>query len=217
MPSCPPQETAIQTDESINLDKRLFSTHDIQYSGNIIAPSQFNEQPDEASKTTTLDEDAMLRGIGIHRLLELMNTRAEIDDQQLIQIVSAELQLSTDDDQLTDWLNEVRKLLDNPQLKAVFYPQNASRVWNEIPIHYPRNNKMVYGIIDRLIVTDDYAWIIDYKSHQHAQEDTLAAIAQSYQKQMQYYAAGIKKAWPDKAIRASLLFTACGLLQDMEL
>ena len=217
MPSCPPRETATQTDKPINLDKRLFSTHNIQYSGNIIAPSQFNEQPDEASKTATLDEDAMLRGIGIHRLLELINTRAEIDDQQLIQIVSAELQLSADNDQLTDWLNEVRELLDNAQLKAVFYPQNSSRVWNEIPIHYPRKNKMVYGIIDRLIVTDDCAWIIDYKSHQHAQEDTLAAIAQSYQKQMQYYAVGIKKAWPDKAIRASLLFTACGLLQDMEL
>ncbi len=75
---------------------------------------------------------------------------------------------------------------------------------------------MVYGIIDRLIVTHGTTYVIDYKTHQWATVDSLPRLTDSYREQMRLYARGAEKLWPGQIIRPCLLFTACGELVAMD-
>ena len=75
---------------------------------------------------------------------------------------------------------------------------------------------MVYGIIDRLIVSNKDILIVDYKSHKQVDKDKLKLIADQYQKQMNLYAKGVSLAWPGKKIKAVLLFTHAHYLHPME-
>jgi ATP-dependent helicase/nuclease subunit A len=65
----------------------------------------------------------------------------------------------------------------------------------------------VYGVIDRLIKTEDSILIIDYKSHQLAEGETLQEAAQQFSAQLTYYRNGVEKLWPGHAIKTGVLFT----------
>jgi ATP-dependent helicase/nuclease subunit A len=77
-------------------------------------------------------------------------------------------------------------------------------------------DQLVYGIIDRLIVNNGTVYVVDYKTHQWANADSLPRLADSYRQQMRLYADGVAKLWPDKTVKALLLFTACGELVAMD-
>jgi ATP-dependent helicase/nuclease subunit A len=71
-------------------------------------------------------------------------------------------------------------------------------------------------VIDRLLLDDYSVHIIDYKTHAHAAAHTLAQIAAAYHSQMQYYADGARRLWPERRVSASLLFTRCATLWPVE-
>jgi ATP-dependent helicase/nuclease subunit A len=60
-----------------------------------------------------------------------------------------------------------------------------------------------------LVVKGDSCVLIDYKTHRGATVDNLAAISAAYGEQLRFYAEGVKRLWPNKSVRAWLLFTAC--------
>ena len=67
----------------------------------------------------------------------------------------------------------------------------------------------MHGVIDRLVITDTTALVIDYKTHRHATADNLQHIAEPYFSQLRYYREGIQRLWPKLPVRALLIFTAC--------
>ena len=69
------------------------------------------------------------------------------------------------------------------------------------------NKQMVFGIIDRLIVTDSEVWVIDYKTHRISQQSHVADLIKQYQPQLEYYCQGATRMWPDKRTRGCLLLT----------
>ncbi len=88
--------------------------------------------------------------------------------------------------------------------------------FNEVPIIYSLDSLTVNGIIDRLLLMPESVWVVDYKTHQGATAETAPALAAPYHQQLSYYGAGVQRLWPDKPVRSFLLFTACGLLHEME-
>ena len=76
-----------------------------------------------------------------------------------------------------------------------------------MPIQYKLKQQQVFGVIDRLIVSEKEALIIDYKSHTQAKGGNKTLLLEQYKPQMQLYADGIRQAWPDKTVKAALLFT----------
>ena len=70
------------------------------------------------------------------------------------------------------------------------------------------NEQLIYGIIDRVVIQDDAVLVIDYKTHQSAQENQLAALTEDYREQMRLYARAAALLWPEHAIQACLLFTS---------
>jgi len=162
------------------------------------------------------DEDGLIRGIAIHRCLDLLTRQNPFSTGSVLQTLSAELGLSMDDDLLKSCLKEAETCISSDNLKLIFQPQAETRIYNELPIQYKHQQQIVLGVIDRLIVNADEALIIDYKSHIQASADNKSHLLEQYQPQMQLYANGIQQAFPDKIVKAALLFTHFADLEYVE-
>jgi len=205
-----PSQIKTELDINIALTKKIKS-HEMPAA--ILAPSKlktdFSSHDIELinKNSNTL---ATQRGTAIHRMLELL-ALDENSDELILQKIIFEIPLASEDS-LKDWLTIAKTNYHNRALKNIFNPEETLQVFNECPIQYNKNNQLVYGIIDRLIIDKKTLTIIDYKTHQHATKNNLQSIAEEYKQQMQYYADGIKTLWPDKKVIACLLFTECSEL-----
>ena len=65
---------------------------------------------------------------------------------------------------------------------------------------------LVSGQIDRLVVTPEQVWIVDYKTN-HAPPSDLAGVPPAYVRQLALYRAVLGKLHPDRPVRAALLWT----------
>ncbi|MFW2374555.1 MAG: UvrD-helicase domain-containing protein [Gammaproteobacteria bacterium] len=203
----------VQT-RTLDIDPRLRTKPEhLPASTSIIAPSNTVQTSDGLSG----DEDGLTRGIAIHRCLELMTHDPICPDNSIKQILASELSLPLQDPLILQVMDEARTVIENDTLKAIFKPKASILCYNELPVHYQRNHKTVYGIVDRLLVADNEVTLIDYKSHQQVTLDTLQALADTYQQQLQLYADGLKQIWPDKTIRAALLFTHISCLHYVQI
>ncbi len=179
----------------------------------MLAPSKSKAESLQKNKTTltkNTDGNAIQRGIAIHRMLELL-TLQETADEFILQKVAFEQHLQNNK-QLNDWLSIAKNNYQHPNLKSIFKPEDALQVFNECPIQYLKNGRMIYGIIDRLIIQQDRVIIVDYKTHQHADKNNLPEISQEHSQQMQFYADGLKPLYPEKQLTSYLLFTECAEL-----
>lgn len=162
------------------------------------------------------DEDGRLRGLVIHRLLQCLSETETAKWLEVTASVAAEFGLSPAAAPFRQWRQECESLLRHPKLDAIFAPPEGVETFNEVPIIYSLNGLTVNGTIDRLLLGPESAWVVDYKTHQHAKAETVADLAASYHQQLGYYSAGIQRLWPEKTVRGFLLFTACGLLHELD-
>lgn len=158
------------------------------------------------------DEAARKRGTAIHRFLEVLSTNADINIRELHQQVAHELNISSNDTQLQEWENEAQRVLSTPALAHLY---NNHQAWNEVPIQYMNKGRMVHGIIDRVVLVGDVIYLIDYKTHRISDITALKNLADYYSPQLNAYAQGIQQIWPDKQLRAQLLFTHQPYLMDV--
>ena len=159
------------------------------------------------------DEDGRLRGTVIHRLLQQL-TEASGTPEHIAAQVAAEFALDAPREPFRGWYRECRQLLDNPVLQRLFEASGGVEFFNEVPILYSQDGQTVHGIIDRLRLSEEEVWIIDYKSHRLQPGDTLRALAESYRQQLDYYAQGVARLWPQHRVRSLLLFTHSATLHE---
>ena len=72
---------------------------------------------------------------------------------------------------------------------------------------YRHGGRSVFGIIDRLVITDDAILLIDYKTHQVDDSSRLDQLAASFSEQMRLYRTGVAKLWQGLPVKSGLLFT----------
>ena len=218
--SLPDTQAAAPVEASITIDsaltRKITSTATPDF---LIAPSKadaYNSQKQDATYREHLDEDAQQRGVAIHRMLELLCSNEALSEEEIIKSVSFDLRLE-DQQQLKNWLSLAQKNLNHSDLQLVFSPQNNLKTYNECPIQYTNNNQQVFGVIDRLLVNNDKAVIVDYKTHHYATKDNVKELSEAYLQQMQLYADGVKQLWPELNVEAYLLFTECHCLQAVNI
>ncbi len=200
----PPQTIPSELSEPLNLSP-------LQHE---IAPSYHTNAAAIPGQPT--DEDGRLRGLVIHRLLQCFSEAQAEEWMKVAVSVAAEFGLSPAAAPFRQWRQECESLLRHPKLDAIFAPPEGVETFNEVPIIYSHNGLTVNGTIDRLLLGPESAWVVDYKTHQHAKAETVADLAASYHQQLGYYSAGIQRLWPEKTVRSFLLFTACGLLHELD-
>ncbi|MFP5507415.1 MAG: PD-(D/E)XK nuclease family protein, partial [Gammaproteobacteria bacterium] len=181
-----------------------------------IAPSRATDpHADAGPDAETGDADGRRRGAAIHRLLEWLGGTPPRTREQLLAGLARELQRDADDPELGDWLREAEAVLRDPALAPLFDRAAYASVHTEVPIQYFRGEALVDGIIDRLLLDEHSAHIIDYKTH-IIDAEQIPATAAGYREQMRLYADGVRRLWPARRVRASLLFTHCRTLIDID-
>ncbi len=194
------------------IDPRMRQTLATVREDDEIAPSHSTGESD----TAAFEEDGLLRGRAIHRLLELLCQRPDAKDGRMLRAsVAEELGLHADDADLHDWWEEAQAVVRDPRHRELFELAATDTAYNEIPIQYRIGERRVFGIIDRLVRRGKRVIVVDYKTHISATPAALPQLAEPYRAQLRLYAEGVRALWPDAEIRTALLFTRCGGLYEM--
>lgn len=161
------------------------------------------------------DEDARLRGVAIHRLLDWLSSGRPAEG--LLPRLAGELGLPAEAPELEDWLEEAQAVITAPELAGLFDPGRYERALNEVPLLYTGPEGRVHGVIDRLLLLRERALIVDYKTHRTAGAQERAALCERYRPQLELYAEGVRRLFPGRRVEAALLFTHERRLQALRL
>ena len=195
-------------------DPRLRQPLRLQPATREIAPSKEAHHPLPAAGG---DEDGLLRGVIIHRMLELLTGAERIPPEQLMERLAAEQGAQCQQELLQECLREAVAVTGDPRLRELFDDQRYNACYNELPLLYRQEGRTVHGTIDRLLLEERRITLLDYKTHRSATPATVAALAEGYRPQMELYAAGVRRLWPGRELRCLLLFTACRQLHRLRL
>jgi ATP-dependent helicase/nuclease subunit A len=149
---------------------------------------------------------AMARGEAVHRLLQSLpdlppHARAEAARRYL---AGTAVRFSAEEQDAM--AAQVGRMLDDPRFAAVFAPGSRG----EVPIvgRLVRGGRTVAiaGQVDRLVVTAEAVLIVDYKTNRPAPR-SIQNVPPAYLRQLALYGAVLAQLYPDRAIRAALVWT----------
>ncbi|MEL6959736.1 MAG: PD-(D/E)XK nuclease family protein [Pseudomonadota bacterium] len=173
-----------------------------------ISPSELGGAKILPGDTHDEESDAALAwGRVIHMLLELLpglSSERRSDSGSSLIAAHPDAALISDP---TELLNEALNLIEAEHSRWIFSDGLA-----EVPITAclpTLEGQRIYGIIDRLVDRDDAVWILDYKSNRivpNTPEETPEGLI----RQMAAYRDAVRLLFPEKPIRAALLWTRTG-------
>ncbi|MFV1974067.1 MAG: UvrD-helicase domain-containing protein, partial [Thiohalobacterales bacterium] len=204
----PPDRETGSTIDTIDVDPALSRPIETTPRFVTIAPSRLAL----TSEHTHTGVDGRERGIAIHLMLDRLTRHPAADTDSLYIDIANRLQRDMNDAELQAWWNEARGIASHPGLSLLFDTGAYLQAYNEVPVQYLADARMVYGVIDRLVITDDSVLVIDYKSHRQANTDSIPQLMADYRAQLDCYAQAVTRLWPSRTVRAGLLFTACAEL-----
>jgi len=206
-------EIAVPVAKAVQPDPRLAGpVPAIRADTVLISPSRTIETTD----TRPGDPDGRERGTTIHRMLEQLAGHTPTNLHSLYQSIAGRHGRAAEDSELQSWWEESLAIYRDPALALLFDPHQYQAAYSEVPLHYREGRQLVYGIIDRLVVTETCIYLVDYKTHRLADNAVLPQLAEQYRPQMQYYATGAARLWPDHRIEARLLFTHVAKLVEIK-
>jgi len=157
---------------------------------------------------------AQLRGTLIHEVIEKCSD-GKISRENINTQLQSKYATSIEKDDFNTCWQEALAVIEHSDNNSLFNRKHFEQAWNEVSISYVNSaGETVHGIIDRLIRYRDEIHIIDYKTHRNPDD---AELIEKYKKQLQYYAAGVQKIWPNMSVKAGLLLTASNNLLNIEL
>lgn len=98
---------------------------------------------------------------------------------------------------------EVMDVLNNPEFAPFFVKGSMA----EVPVTgLMKDNRIISGQIDRLVVGKEDIWIVDYKTNRPPPKDPKD-VPKIYRKQLEAYRDSIAEIYPDRKIHTALLWT----------
>lgn len=155
-------------------------------------------------------------GTLVHKVFELFGQKNSQDYAALKLAVESSLSVKIKKQEFENAILEVSNCLKSTELSQIFNTEDNQEVLKEVPISFIKNGKALYRVIDHLVIDKNQAWIIDYKTTRDVNADSMHDTAKQYQHQISTYIYAVKKLYPEKSIRASILFTAIPALYDFE-
>jgi ATP-dependent helicase/nuclease subunit A len=160
-------------------------------------------------------QKALQRGWIVHRLLQSLPDIAPAHRKDAAERYLDRTAKDLSSAERTEIARQVFAIVDAPDFMEVF----ASGSRAEVPIvgriaRADGNAVAIAGQVDRLIVTDDAVLIADYKTDS-AVPRQLDEVPPPYLAQVALYRAVISRIYPDKTVRAGLIFTSGPVLLEM--
>jgi ATP-dependent helicase/nuclease subunit A len=168
---------------------------------------------DETGTVVRGGESAQLRAIAlqrgklVHRLLQsLPDIPGELRQEAAVRYLTGNADGWSEDDR-TALAAQLLALIGDSRFAAVFAPGSRAEVSLVGRLDRPeRPPLLVSGQIDRLVVTPAEILIVDYKTN-HAPPCTIAGAPAAYIRQLALYRAVLARLYPQRLIRAALLWT----------
>jgi ATP-dependent helicase/nuclease subunit A len=177
-----------------------------------LQPSRMAEEaPAATSPLVASTDDRFRRGRVIHRLLQSLPGQPRHRREALMARSLAEPALNLSGAEQEALAAEIGRVLDDPQLAALFGPDSRA----EVPLAGVVGDQVVFGQVDRLAISADQVLVIDYKTDR-SPPATADAIPLPYLRQMAAYRALLREIYPEREIRSSLLWTAGPSLMILE-
>lgn len=167
-----------------------------------LAPSRATRQePAAVSPTGESGRQRFQRGLLIHKLLQVL---PDVPATQHAKAIQAYLDAQTDvpPDIKSSVMTETLAVLQHPHFAPLFGPGSLP----EVPVVGLVGHHAVSGQVDRLLVTDQDVWIIDYKTNRPPPRE-VEKVDEGYVYQLAVYRDILKRVYPDHQIRAVLLWT----------
>ncbi|MFZ3249836.1 MAG: double-strand break repair helicase AddA [Pseudolabrys sp.] len=159
-------------------------------------------------------ESARLRGTLSHRLLQSL---PDIPAAQREKVAGEFLSRRGDRlsaDQRAVLLREVLLLIESRDFAALFAPGSRAEVPIVGKLVVRGEDKSVSGQVDRLAVTKDAVLIADFKTNRPAARK-IDEVPSGYVRQLALYRAVLMKLYPDRPVRAALIWTEVPDLMEL--
>jgi ATP-dependent helicase/nuclease subunit A len=158
---------------------------------------------------------ALLRGTLVHRLLQsLPDIAGERRREAALKYLGRNARDWTEGEREA-LAGSVLALIDDPRFAEVFAPGSRAEVSVVGRLERPaRPPALVSGQIDRLAVTPEAVLIVDFKTN-HAPPSRVAEAPAAYVRQLALYRAVLAKLYPERPVRAALLWTETADLMEI--
>ena len=203
-----PESQKVETEKN-----EQYQNHTYNLSQAFINPNNNDTNTTQAVKNDTKADYGTL----VHKIFELTEPhffQEESDYENLRITVESELGSIESHSNFERALNEVKNCYQSKELEEIFSTSDEKEILKEIPISFTESNKVYFRIIDQIIIDKMSAWIIDYKTSSEATLASMHELAKQYRPQMSVYKNAVKKLYPNKTIRTSVLFTSIPAIYD---
>jgi ATP-dependent helicase/nuclease subunit A len=156
---------------------------------------------------------AMQRGTLVHRLLQSLPDLPAARRSEAARNYLARNALGFSLDEREALAKDVLALIEDRRFAAVFAAGSRAEVSIVGRLAAP-GRPLVSGQIDRLVVRDHEALIVDFKTNHDPPSDAAAAPA-AYVRQLALYRVVLGKLYPQRSIRAALLWTETPQLMEI--
>ncbi|MCF6444636.1 double-strand break repair helicase AddA [Nereida sp. MMG025] len=179
-----------------------------------VAPSKLGGAKAIARAGDPVDEDnALRRGRLIHLLLEHLPSvpREHWDSHATFLMTSGED--FAEGAEATILKDHAYKVLEHPDLAFLFTDTALAEV--DVTAYLPElDNIRIHGAIDRLIDRPDHVLVVDFKSNEVVPEN-VSDVPLGLLRQMGAYESALRQIYPDKPVKAALLWTKSATLMEI--
>jgi ATP-dependent helicase/nuclease subunit A len=180
----------------------------------VVIPSRMMKaQNRPGASTIEATRKARRRGIIVHRLLQSLPEYPATDRAKAMQNFLAR-QNELDPEERSSLAAQVMGVLADPRFTELFAPGSSA----EVPIvgrcEVDNEPIRVSGRVDRLIVTQDAVLVGDFKTDRNPPRQ-VADVPASYVRQLAEYRAVLLKLYPDRPVRAALIWTEVPDLMEL--
>ena len=170
-------------------------------------PANEGSHPVRTGESIALRARALQRGTLVHRLLQSLPDIAAPGRRDAALAYLARNADGWTADERTRLAENTLALIADARFAPVFAPGSRAEVSIVGRLERPhRRPALVSGQIDRLVVTDHEVLIVDFKTN-HAPPAEAAEAPRGYVRQLALYRAVLEKLYPQRPVRAALLWT----------
>lgn len=170
-------------------------------------------EDEKESTVATLNQKAgsspispVLRGTVLHRCLEQLTTSGEYDPAGIVRDHPDLLTLT--DNAMRQFLDDIRSVLEtittNKDCAWIF--DRGGQAYSELPFLLQKENTIVSGIIDRVVIRENTGYVIDYKAMAVDTGEELETGKNHYRPQIALYCEAVKEIFRVEKVEGFLLF-----------
>ena len=159
-------------------------------------------------------DDAKIFGTIVHLLLEKLPKINPNNWQTTLPNILKWADINVSDEIQNKAYKQAKKIINDPSFEFIFAPETLAEVQFSTIVE-PLGKLPIVGVIDRLVLSEDLACIIDFKTNREV-PSCVDQVPLGILQQMGAYAASMQKVFPEKNIELGIIWTHSAELMKID-